>query len=124
MVKLSSGSLSDEEKNLRLIGPMSKYASWQFDSISRHIRGDVLEIGGGTGTMSRMLLSQDKPPASLTITETNPKNLLELRNLLGGDCMMAGNASSATKISKSRRARGFFGKVRHRDFGQCHGACP
>ncbi|MCI0503083.1 class I SAM-dependent methyltransferase [Candidatus Micrarchaeota archaeon] len=75
--------LSDEERNLRMMEPLSNYSRWQIDSISRYIGGEVLEAGGGTGTISARLLSL---PAitSLAITETNPQNRAALSARLGG----------------------------------------
>jgi SAM-dependent methyltransferase len=77
-----AGSLTDEERNLRLMKPLSKYAAWQFSSIHRFIRGEVLEVGGGIGTISAAVAGMPEV-SSLTITETNPNNRSRLSRSLG-----------------------------------------
>ncbi len=77
--------LTDEEQNLRLVGNMDRYADWQFEVLSPYISGNVLEIGGGIGTMSSKIISHPRV-SSFSVTEINPKNLYALRKRLGKRC--------------------------------------
>lgn len=70
--------LTEEELNLRLMKKVDKYADWQYDAIESYLSGNVLEIGGGTGTITQRLVRHPQIK-TLTVTETNPNNLRELR---------------------------------------------
>jgi SAM-dependent methyltransferase len=73
------GALSDEEQNLRLMKGLDNYSRWQFESISPFLQGDVLEVGGGVGTITNMIL---KHPGvtSVSVTEINKNNIMSLRD--------------------------------------------
>jgi SAM-dependent methyltransferase len=56
--------------------------AWLYSKISEGVRGDVLEIGSGIGTISRLI----RPMAShLVVTDTEPHYLEALRGVFPGD---------------------------------------
>jgi SAM-dependent methyltransferase len=74
--------LTVEERNLRSMGDIDKYANWQYALIAPYISGNVLEIGGGVGTFTERIIKHPDI-CSLTVTETNNNNMLELRKRFG-----------------------------------------
>lgn len=65
---------TDEEKNLRIMQSQNNYNLWLYNQIKRGLHGDVLEIGCGTGTMTKLFL-KNKNIKSITGTDINKKNL-------------------------------------------------
>ncbi len=83
-----SERFSEEEINLRLIGEADKYADWQFDVLAPYIGGNVLELGGGIGTITQRILVHPSV-TSCTVTEINRKNFEVLRKMFDSRCKLA-----------------------------------
>jgi len=62
---------SHEEKNLETMSKATNYNRWMFSNLSRYIGKNVLEIGGGIGNMTRLLLPGRKLVVSTDITGYN-----------------------------------------------------
>ncbi len=83
--------VTDEEQNLSLMGEVDKYADWQFEQLRPYLKGDVLEVGAGIGTMTgRILLLPGI--VSCSVTEINPNNLAVLKRKFPSACRFMADA--------------------------------
>ncbi|MBW2967016.1 class I SAM-dependent methyltransferase [Candidatus Woesearchaeota archaeon] len=73
MVK-KKNKLSAEEKNLAIAGSAKNYNNWMFSNLSRFIGKQVLEIGGGIGSMTQFLV-KGRTVVSTDITDYNIRKL-------------------------------------------------
>ncbi len=97
---MPSESLTDEERNLRLMGEIDKYADWQFDALAPYIKGDVLEIGAGIGTLTQRILSHPGV-SSCSVTEINPLNRAALEKNLSSKCRLISGVNLETELPAS-----------------------
>ena len=83
---------------LKVISKAGKFNKWMYESIKRHLYGNILEIGSGIGNISKFVI-QDK--FTLTLSDFNP----EYQNLL------------SKKYSGVENVRDIFGiDLQHPDF--------
>jgi glycosyltransferase involved in cell wall biosynthesis len=72
--------LGPAHRTLQRMARLPRYNSWLWSKVSPYIGKRVLEVGSGTGNMTRFLSTRD----SVAATDINPAYLAELRNRFEG----------------------------------------
>ena len=57
---MECNDLSLEEENLRIAASSANYYNWQYDKVKDYLKGNVLEIGSGTGVFTKKMLCHPK----------------------------------------------------------------
>jgi SAM-dependent methyltransferase len=70
------------ERTLEMFGETPRLNAWLVSRLAPHIRGDVLEIGSGIGSLSRLIVGLAE---TVVLSDLNPRYLATLANTFAGD---------------------------------------
>lgn len=82
------------------MGEIDKYADWQFKQLNPYLKGNVLEIGAGIGTLTQRILSSPYV-TSCSVTETNARNRSILEHKFSSTCQFISDINLEKGVASS-----------------------
>ncbi len=92
---------------MRRLASASRFTGWMADLIRPYLGSRLLEIGSGTGTLTRRLVPRDLYVAS----EVDPLHLETLRNLTADRPYLSARYTDVTEVASFPRVEGGFDSV-------------
>lgn len=71
--------MGDAEKNLEIVAQNERFNEWMFNEIKPFVKGDVLEVGSGIGTISKRLVRDFDNVCLTDISDEYISNLKKFR---------------------------------------------